>query len=81
MPQGKIKVYTQCDVIEIQKGFIQELSEIHSIAYDILHKCTNKQDVKLDLVKLVQNVYDRQIIIQKDINIEASNVQIKNASN
>ncbi len=69
------KVYSQAEVTEIQQEFVQELSEIHSIIHNILNKYTDKKDVKIALVKLLQNVYEREINIQKDINIETSTVE------
>ena len=75
------KVYSQADVTEMQKGFVQELKEIHSVIHNVYSKYKSTKGLNLDLVKVLENIYDREIIIQKDINIEASNVQIKNDSN
>lgn len=70
IPEGRITVYSWEQINDLQQGFIQELKEIHSNIYNILIKHTNKIDIKDDLVKLLGNVFDRQVDIQKDINIE-----------
>jgi len=77
MPEEKIKVYSQDDVTEIQLGFVQELKEIHINIQNVLNKYTDKKDIKIDLIKLLTNVYDKEITIQKDINIETSTVESK----
>lgn len=64
---------------EMQEEFVKILKLIHNNLYNALHRYTNKQDIKKDLVKLMENVYDEMFILQKDINIniEASNENSK----
>ena len=69
---GRIAVYSQKDIAEMQQGFAQELKELHSNAYSIYLKYKDVPGLGKDLFKHLEIIYDKEIIIQTDINIEAS---------
>ncbi len=70
--KGRIAVYSQEEVTEIQQGFAQELKELHNNAYSIYLKYKDVPGLGKDLFKHLEIIYDKEIIIQTDINIEAS---------
>lgn len=65
---------------EIQKEHVNVMNTVHIRLYNALHKYTNKEDIKQDLISLLEYVYLDMQTVQKDINIEAPNDEIENAS-
>lgn len=63
-------VFTQNEVKEMQKSFSSEFENIHKRLYNILSKYTQKKDIKNDMVRLLEDVFENARIIEKDIKIE-----------
>ena len=62
-------VFTQSEVTEMQKSFVEENKNIHRRLYNILDKYTKKEDVKTDILRLMEDV------LEKDIKIEVNDYQ------
>ena len=65
-------VFTQAEVTEMQKSFVEENKNIHRRLYNILDKYTKKEDVKTDILRLMEDVFENARIIEKDIKIEVT---------
>ena len=65
-------VFTQTEVTEMQKYFLEENKNIHRRLYNILDKYTKKEDVKTDILRLMEDVFENARIIEKDIKIEVT---------
>lgn len=65
-------VFTQSEVTEMQKSFANEFESMHTRLYNTLHKYTNKEDITLDLVSMLEDIYDNMRILEKDIKIEVT---------
>lgn len=73
------KIYTSEDLIESEKIHRENYKEIHNLVRNVFDICQDK-NLRIKLINILEFVYDKEIICQKDINIEASNDQIENAS-
>lgn len=69
--KNRVAVFTQAEVAEMQKSFVEENKNIHRRLYNILDKYTKKEDVKTDILRLMEDVFENARIIEKDIKIEA----------
>jgi hypothetical protein len=69
-----IKRYTSEDIIEIEKIHQENYKEIHNLIRNVFDRCPDK-NIRVDLIKILEFVYDKEIICQKDINIETSTDQ------
>ena len=65
-------VFTQAEVTEMQKSFVEENKNIHRRLYNILDKYTKKEDLKTDILRLMEDVFENARIIEKDIKIEVT---------
>lgn len=73
-------VFGQEEVKEIQTAMLSTLDITHKRLYDILDKYTKSKDIKLDLISLLEFIFDDMQMLKKDINIEAITDQSKLAS-
>jgi hypothetical protein len=79
MYDNKKMCYTAEDYIESEVIHRENYKEIHNLIRSALDMCQDKM-LKRILIGILIFVYDKQINCQKNINIEASNDQIENAS-
>lgn len=70
--KNREQVFTQAEVTEMQKSFVEENKNIHRRLYNILDKYTKKEDVKTDILRLMEDVFENARIIEKDIKIEVT---------
>lgn len=72
--EGRIEIFSQKQVTEIQQGFLKELKEIHTLIYNAMLKSNNfnNLETRLDLIKILEVSFDKMAILQKDINIETT---------
>lgn len=77
----RITTFSQKEVTEMQQGFVQELKEVHNNAYALYLKYKDVPGLGKDLLKHMGIIYNKEAVIQKDINIEASDCESNNASN
>jgi len=70
--RGRQAVFTQQEVTEMQKGFLETLKRITDMTKEIRIRYVNNVDVKNLLKTLVEIECEEIEILEKDIKIEAS---------
>lgn len=73
--KGREPVFTQQEVTEMQKSYLNALKRITEMTKEIRIRYANKVDVKMLLKRLVDIEYEEIEIIEKDIKIETNSDQ------
>lgn len=60
--------YTEEDLIELQRIHRNNYKIIHNLIRNIFDKTVDKQ-IRADLLKVMEYVYNQEVFCQKDINI------------
>ncbi|MEG0872953.1 MAG: hypothetical protein RSD14_04895 [Clostridia bacterium] len=67
------------EFIEAQKEHLNVIGTVHTRLYNMLQKFTNKQDIKREMVSLLEYAYDDMLIVQKDIKISEHDTENNNS--
>lgn len=71
--------YTEEDLMELQKIHREHYKIVHNLIRNIFDKTVDKQ-IRADLLKVMEYVYNQEVFCQKDINISEKAIKRSAAS-